>query len=189
MESRNGRRGTRRNAGLLFLVAVGLIVGGCGSSSDTDSGSTQADTQTKAQSSKSSSNRVVFRLAPRGLTPKQAVRRAGDTAQVSNIVVTCFIAVPQPPSRSGSSISSFGGVGCVAPVTLGIRVCVARSGVKIGCSPGAASYQYTYSAYTSGRVSIPGCSVGASYATIVDVEARASNVFRNSKISLARRLC
>lgn len=187
MRSRSGRGGARRNAGLLFLVAAALVVGGCGSSStDTDSGSTQADAQAKAQSS---SDRVVFRLAPRGLTPKQAVRRAGDTAQVSNVVVTCFIAVPQPPSRSGSSLTSFGAVGCLAPVTLGIRVCVARSGVKIGCSPGAASYQFTYSAYTSGRVSVPGCSSGASYATIVDVEGRASNISRNSKISLARRLC
>lgn len=115
-------------------------------------------------------------------------RRDGASA---SITVRCFVGPPNPPYRSGSTLRGFGAIACDGPVFLGIRVCIARNGVKWECSPSFTGYRNTYrpAFSTSWSVGSTGCVRGIYYSTVVEVTAQAANIALKSKESVQTRPC
>lgn len=107
------------------------------------------------------------------------------------MTVHCFVSPPNPPTRSGSVVHGFGAGVCDAPVIIGIRVCIARNGVRWECSPGFASYHSPPgpALSTSWSINSSGCVHGISYSTVVEFTARAANIAQRTKESPHVRVC
>jgi len=76
-------------------------------------------------------------------------------------------------------------------VLLGIRVCIARNGVKWECSPSFTTYKNTLGPAfsTSWSVISNGCPRGIYFSTVVEVTAKAANIAVKSKESVRTRPC
>jgi hypothetical protein len=125
-------------------------------------------------------------LAP-GLGASSA--SGGDAS--SSATIYCYVSPPGPPTRNGSVVHGFGAASCDGPVVMGIKVCIARNGVRWECAPGFTSYHSPpgIAFSTSWSVNSSGCVRGISYSTVVEFTARAANVAVRTKESPHVRIC
>lgn len=116
---------------------------------------------------------------------------SADSDAKASVTIHCFLGPPPPPTRSGSIVHGFGAASCDGPVLLGIKVCIARNGVRWECSPGFYTYHRSAGpAFSiSWAVNSTGCVRGVYYSTVVELTAQAVNIAQRTKESPRVRSC
>lgn len=124
------------------------------------------------------------------LLPHDAAGSDDPGAQAS-VTIHCFLGPPPTPTHSGSIVHGFGAASCDGPVLLGIKVCIARNGVRWECSPGFATYHRSAgpALSISWAVNSTGCVRGIYYSTVVELTAQAANIAQRTKESPRVRIC
>ena len=116
----------------------------------------------------------------------------GDGGDASaSVTIYCYVSPPGQPTRTGSVLHGFGAAVCDGPVSMGIRVCIARNGVRWECAPGFTTYHSPpgLAFSTSWTVNSTGCVRGIVYSTVVEFTARAANIAQRTKESPRVRMC